>query len=138
VAKSMHSTRIDRSTTSNPCSSASRTPPRVRASSQFFYQPLPPLRLRCGAKSARGGRYRRNWRFRELPGRGQGNLAATGIVIGLSGALAATRILRTLLYEVKPSDPQTYSGDSALLVALATLASYLPAHRASRVEPSFP
>jgi hypothetical protein len=85
-----------------------------------------------------GGRYRRNWRFRELPGRGQGNLAATGIAIGLSGALAATRILLTLLYEVKPSDPQTYPGVSAPLVALATLASYLPARRASRVEPSFP
>ena len=64
-------------------------------------------------------------------------LAATGIVFGLSGAPAATRILRTLLYTVKPSDPQTSLGVSALLVALATLASYLPARRASKVDPSF-
>jgi putative ABC transport system permease protein len=62
-------------------------------------------------------------------------LAGAGILIGLAGALAATRVLRTLLYEVKPSDPQTYLAISGLLVALATLASYLPARRASRVDP---
>jgi hypothetical protein len=59
----------------------------------------------------------------------------SGIVIGLSGALAATRILGTLLYEVKPSDRQTYLAGSALLVALATPASYFPVRRASRADP---
>jgi len=62
-------------------------------------------------------------------------LAGAGIAIGLSGSLIATRVLGSLLYEVKPSDPQTYLAISALLVALATLASYLPARRASKVDP---
>jgi hypothetical protein len=59
-------------------------------------------------------------------------LAATGSVIGLSGALAAIGFLRILLYEVKPSEYSNL-GVSTLVVALATLASYLPARRGSRV-----
>jgi putative ABC transport system permease protein len=62
-------------------------------------------------------------------------LAAAGIVIGLAGALGAARVLGTLLYDVKPSDPRTYLLISALLVVLAALASYLPARRASKVDP---
>ena len=62
-------------------------------------------------------------------------LAAAGIAIGLAGAFAATRVLSTMLYEVKPSDPATYAGVSALLGALALLAAYLPARRASQVDP---
>jgi predicted permease len=62
-------------------------------------------------------------------------LAAAGIAIGLAGALAVARVLGTLLYDVKPSDPQTYLAVSALLVILAALASYLPARRASKVDP---
>jgi putative ABC transport system permease protein len=62
-------------------------------------------------------------------------LAAAGIVIGLAGAVAAARVLGTLLYQVKPGDPQIYLVVSALLVVLAALASYLPARRASKVDP---
>jgi predicted permease len=72
---------------------------------------------------------------RALVVRRAAGLAAAGIVIGLAGALAAARVLGTLLYQVKPGDPQTYLLVSALLVVLAALASYLPARRASKVDP---
>jgi putative ABC transport system permease protein len=62
-------------------------------------------------------------------------LATAGIAIGLVGALTATHVLGTLLYEVKPSDPETYLVISALLGGLAVLASYLPARRASKIDP---
>jgi putative ABC transport system permease protein len=63
-------------------------------------------------------------------------LAGAGIVIGAAGALAATRALAALLYQVKPDDPETYVAITALLSAVALLASYLPARRATWVEPS--
>jgi len=62
-------------------------------------------------------------------------LAAAGLVIGLASALGASRLLGSLLYEVKPSDPATYLLISVLLAVLAVLASYLPARRASKVDP---
>jgi putative ABC transport system permease protein len=62
-------------------------------------------------------------------------LATIGVAIGLAGAFGAAQVLGTLLYEVKPSDPQTYVLISALLGALAVFASYLPARRASKVDP---
>jgi putative ABC transport system permease protein len=61
-------------------------------------------------------------------------LALAGIVIGLAGALAATRILRTMLYEVTPQDPATYLEIAGLLAAVALAASYIPARRASAVD----
>jgi predicted permease len=63
-------------------------------------------------------------------------LAAAGIAIGLGGALAATRVLATLLYEVKPGDPSTYAAIAVLLAAVALVASYIPARRAAGVDPS--
>jgi predicted permease len=62
-------------------------------------------------------------------------LAAAGAVIGMAGAVAAGRILRTLLFGVTPLDPLSLLGAVALLVAAAALACYLPARRATRLDP---
>jgi ABC-type antimicrobial peptide transport system permease subunit len=58
-----------------------------------------------------------------------------GLVIGLAGALAATRVLESLLYGVPPNDPATFAGVSVLLLAVMLLAAYLPARRATQVDP---
>jgi ABC-type antimicrobial peptide transport system permease subunit len=58
-----------------------------------------------------------------------------GIVIGLAGAIAATRFLQTLLFQVRPGDPVTFAGVCALLLAVGLAACYLPARRATRVDP---
>lgn len=60
---------------------------------------------------------------------------AIGVVIGLAGAAALSSSMATLLYNVQPTDPMVYAAVSLLLVAVAALASYLPARRASRIEP---
>jgi ABC-type antimicrobial peptide transport system permease subunit len=62
-------------------------------------------------------------------------LASIGIIIGLAGSLALTRFIKTLLFEVKASDPLTYASIALLIVAVSTLACYLPARRAAEVDP---
>ena len=62
-------------------------------------------------------------------------LAALGVVAGLAGALASTRLIASLLYEVKPFDPATFFGVSLLFAIVALLACYLPARRAAKVDP---
>jgi len=62
-------------------------------------------------------------------------LAVIGSAIGLLGALAVTRLVSRLLYGVSPIDPATFAGMSLLLVAVAMLASWIPARRAARVDP---
>jgi len=62
--------------------------------------------------------------------------AGLGVALGLAGALAATRLLTSMLFEVKPGDPLTYVGAAVLLGAVALAASYIPARRASRVDPN--
>jgi len=62
-------------------------------------------------------------------------MAAIGIVIGVAGAYALTHVMTTMLYNVTPTDPITFIGVSLILVAVAAAASYLPAHRATRVDP---
>ncbi len=62
-------------------------------------------------------------------------LALIGSVLGLSGALAATRLVSSMLYGVTPTDPMTFACVSLLLVLLACIASWLPARRATRVDP---
>jgi putative ABC transport system permease protein len=63
-------------------------------------------------------------------------IAAAGTLLGLAGALAATRVLRSLLYGVAPSDPATYVGIVLVLGAAVLAASWLPARRAARVAPA--
>jgi putative ABC transport system permease protein len=62
-------------------------------------------------------------------------LSALGLGIGLAGAFALRRVLANLVFGVSPSDPAVYAGVSALMFAVALAACYLPARRASRVDP---
>jgi len=62
-------------------------------------------------------------------------LVALGLAGGIAAAFAATRVLSTLLFEVRPADPLTFTLTAALLFSIAVLASYLPARRAARVDP---
>ena len=62
-------------------------------------------------------------------------LAAAGIGIGLAGALALTRVLRSLLFETTPNDPATLACVSAAMLLLVLLATLIPAQRATRVNP---
>ena len=60
---------------------------------------------------------------------------AVGIACGLAGALGLTRLMSGLLYEVKPFDPLTFGAVAGLLAAVAVIACYLPARRATAVDP---
>jgi hypothetical protein len=62
-------------------------------------------------------------------------LTGTGAAIGLLVAAAVTRYLESMLFELAPLDPPTFAGVAALFLLVALLASYLPAARASRVDP---
>jgi hypothetical protein len=61
--------------------------------------------------------------------------AATGLALGLAGAVAATRLLSTMLFAVKPTDPLTYASVIALLALVSLAATWIPAHRAMRLDP---
>jgi putative ABC transport system permease protein len=67
---------------------------------------------------------------------GQGMiLAAVGMVIGLGGAFGLTRLMSSFLFEVSPTDPLTFAVIALLLAAIASVACYIPARRATRVDP---
>jgi putative ABC transport system permease protein len=62
-------------------------------------------------------------------------LSLLGIVLGLAGAIALTRVMVSVLFEVKPTDPATLIGVALLLAAVAMLACYIPARRALSIHP---
>jgi putative ABC transport system permease protein len=61
--------------------------------------------------------------------------SGTGVLIGLAGAWLLSSYMTTLLFNVEPTDPVVYAAVSAVLIAVALLASYLPARRAARIDP---
>jgi len=61
--------------------------------------------------------------------------AMLGLCLGLAGAVAATRLMSSLLYGVSATDPATLGGVSALIAVVAVLACWVPARRATRVDP---
>ena len=72
--------------------------------------------------------------FRLIIGQGM-RLAGIGTGVGLIGAFALTRYLASLLYEVQPTDSLTFGGVALLLLGVALLACWIPARRATRVDP---
>jgi putative ABC transport system permease protein len=62
-------------------------------------------------------------------------LAAIGAAVGLTAALGLTRLMASLLYGVRPADPATLAAVSLLLAGIALLACYIPAWRATKVDP---
>jgi putative ABC transport system permease protein len=62
-------------------------------------------------------------------------LVGMGLVVGVAGALALTRWLGTLLFGVRPADPASFAAVAVLLLGAGALASYIPARRATRVDP---
>ena len=73
--------------------------------------------------------------FRLMIGRGMMSVLV-GMAVGLAAALALTRLLASLLFGVSATDPFTLAAVSVLLTSVALLACYLPARRASRIDPS--
>jgi predicted permease len=62
-------------------------------------------------------------------------LTLTGVVLGIGGAFALTRLLNELLFRIKATDPATFVGISVLFVLVGVSASYIPARRAAKVDP---
>jgi ABC-type antimicrobial peptide transport system permease subunit len=62
-------------------------------------------------------------------------LVVVGLIVGVVASLLVTKTAATLLYELKPNDPLTIALATLLLAIVAVLAGYLPARRASRVDP---
>jgi predicted permease len=84
------------------------------------------IRMALGAK--------RGKMLRLLIGQGL-RLVLVGLSLGLAAAFAVTRLLSNVLYGVQPADVLTFAGVSLLLVGVAVLASYIPAHRAAKINP---
>jgi predicted permease len=63
-------------------------------------------------------------------------VSLSGAAVGIVGALVGSRVIASLLFEVSPTDPVALIGACAVLLVVAALAAYLPAYRASRVDPA--
>jgi putative ABC transport system permease protein len=63
------------------------------------------------------------------------SLALIGVALGVSVALAVTRIMKSLLFEVSATDPTTFAQIVLLLVVIAMVATYIPARRATKIDP---
>jgi ABC-type antimicrobial peptide transport system permease subunit len=85
-----------------------------------------------GIRLARGARRRNIMRLILKQGI---QLAAAGAAIGLSCALIGSRLMASLLYEVKATDPLSFAGVAALFTIVAVLACYVPARRATKIDP---
>jgi putative ABC transport system permease protein len=72
--------------------------------------------------------------LRLVVGRGVA-LTGIGVLIGVLGAVAITRVTATMLFDVSPTDPLSFVGVSVFLIGVSALASYIPARRATRVDP---
>ena len=74
------------------------------------------------------------WRY--VPGVNEAAIiVSAGVGAGLLGSLLLTRFLQTLLFDTKPTNPLTFGALTVLLSAVALLASFIPARRASRIDP---
>jgi ABC-type lipoprotein release transport system permease subunit len=62
-------------------------------------------------------------------------LAGLGVASGIAAAVPLTRLMSALLFEISPLDPLTYAGVSIAIVLACLLATYLPARRATRIQP---
>jgi putative ABC transport system permease protein len=63
-------------------------------------------------------------------------LTLTGVAIGVIASVALTRVMQSLLFGVKATDVVTFTGVSLVLAAVALLATYIPARKATRVDPT--
>jgi ABC-type antimicrobial peptide transport system permease subunit len=84
---------------------------------------------KCTALGASPGRVRRGVLARTL------GLALTGVALGMLGSFALSKWIESLLFGTAPTTPAVFSSVSLLLCAVALVAAYLPARRASRIEP---